>query len=175
MNVIKKIRMQLCSNQKEFAQQLNVSIDTVKSWETGRRHPTSGFIEMLILLNQDPNLVADLEDMHPIFQMVKDVLEYIKEQTTIQGDDAELRFVLYGASGSGKSRIVDLVNKKLPKNYQLVECCELIFKQNLCKAWEILNDKKLRYLNSRYTAFSVLSEELAASLESNGVKVFRLT
>ncbi|MDF4855661.1 NadS family protein, partial [Vibrio parahaemolyticus] len=37
---VKAIRAQLDVSQKELAQAMDVSIDTVKSWEQGRRNPT---------------------------------------------------------------------------------------------------------------------------------------
>jgi len=173
MNIFKQIRMQLGETQKEFAQKLSVSLDTVKSWEVGRRHPTGALVEMLMFLNQDPNLMAALEDLHPIHCMAKEVLEYIDEQKNSHGDDVELRFVLCGVSGCGKTRTVSLVNEKLPEGAELAECLELIYRDKFCKAWGIVNDKELKYSDSKHIAFSVLSEELASSLESNGIRVFR--
>ena len=173
MNIVKEIRRQRGETQSEFSQALGISLDTVKSWEIGRRQPTGTFVKMLMFLNKDPNLNKGLEDLHPIHCMAKEILEYIDEQKDSHGEDFESRFVLCGVSGCGKSLAVSIVNKTLPKGAELAECTELIFPRNLCKAWDIVNEEELAYINSKHIAFSVMNEDLASSLEGNGIKVFR--
>jgi transcriptional regulator with XRE-family HTH domain len=173
MNVIKKIRIQRDETQREFAQESGVSLDTVKSWEMGRRHPTGTFVEMLMLLNKDPDLNIALEDLHPIHCMAKEILAYIDEQKDSHGEDFEVRFVLCGVSGCGKTRAVSIVNDTLPKGAELAEDTDLIFPRNLCKALAIVNKEGLAYQNSKHIAFSVMNEDLASSLENNEIKVFR--
>jgi transcriptional regulator with XRE-family HTH domain len=173
MNIVKEIRRQRGETQSEFSQVLGVSLDTVKSWESGRRRPKGAVVELLNLLNEDPNLNKFLEDLDPIHCMAKEILEYIDEQKNLHGEGFESRFVLCGVSGCGKSLAISIVNKTLPKGAELAECTKLIFSQNLCKAWEIVNKEGLEYQNSKHIAFSVMSEDLASSLESNEIKVFR--
>ena len=173
MNIIKEIRIQFGDSQREFAERLSISLDTMKSWEIGRRYPKEAHVEMLMYLNNDFNFRTDLENMHPTYNMANQILQYIDEQQNIHGDDIELRFVLSGESGSGKTRAISIVNEKLPESAELVECSDLIHGKNLCKALGIINDKELKYQDSKHIAFSVLNGELASSLESNGIKIFR--
>ena len=53
---VKAIRAQLDVSQKELANAMDVSIDTVKSWEQGRRNPTGLASKVLTLLSKDPDL-----------------------------------------------------------------------------------------------------------------------
>ena len=55
---VKAIRAQLDVSQKELAQAMDVSIDTVKSWEQGRRNPTGLASKVLTLLSKEPELYA---------------------------------------------------------------------------------------------------------------------
>ena len=55
---VKAIRAQLDVSQKELAQAMDVSIDTVKSWEQGRRNPTGLASKVLMLLAKEPGLYA---------------------------------------------------------------------------------------------------------------------
>ena len=173
MNIIKQVRIPRGETQTEFAKVLGISLDTVKSLETGRRHPKSALIEMLMQLNNNPALQVDLEALHPVNSMANDVLEYIEEQKNLHGDDVELRFVFCGMSGCGKTRTVSIVNKKLTKGAELAECNDLIHPNKFCKAWEIVIDKNLAYQNSKHIVFNVMNEDLASSLEFNGIRVFR--
>ena len=100
-------------------------------------------------------------------------LKKLKIQKDSHGEDFESRFVLCGVSGCGKSLAVSIVNKTLPKGAKLAECIKLTFPCNLCKAWDIFNEKELAYINSKHIAFIVMNEDLASSLEGNGIKVFR--
>ena len=55
---VKAIRAQLDVSQKELAQAIDVSVDTVKSWEQGRRNPTGLASKVLMLISQDPSLYS---------------------------------------------------------------------------------------------------------------------
>lgn len=55
---VKAIRSQLDVSQKELADAMDVSIDTVKSWEQGRRNPTGLASKVLFLLSKEPELYA---------------------------------------------------------------------------------------------------------------------
>ena len=55
---VKAIRAQLDVSQKELAQAIVVSVDTVKSWEQGRRNPTGLASKVLNLLSKEPELFA---------------------------------------------------------------------------------------------------------------------
>lgn len=53
---VKLIRSQLDVSQKELANAMDVSVDTVKSWEQGRRNPTGLASKVLNLLAKEPEL-----------------------------------------------------------------------------------------------------------------------
>lgn len=53
---VKAIRAQLDVSQKELAKAMDVSLDTVKSWEQGRRNPTGLASKVLTLLSKEPGL-----------------------------------------------------------------------------------------------------------------------
>ena len=55
---VKAIRSQLDVSQKELAKAMDVSIDTVKSWEQGRRNPTGLASKVLHLISKEPELYA---------------------------------------------------------------------------------------------------------------------
>lgn len=55
---VKAIRAELNVSQKELAQAINVSLDTVKSWEQGRRNPTGLASKVLMILAKEPSLYA---------------------------------------------------------------------------------------------------------------------
>ena len=55
---VKAIRAELNVSQKELAKAMDVSIDTVKSWEQGRRNPTGLASKVLMLLAKDPTLYS---------------------------------------------------------------------------------------------------------------------
>ena len=55
---VKAIRAQLAVTQKELAQAIDVSVDTVKSWEQGRRNPTGLACKVLMLLSKEPKLYS---------------------------------------------------------------------------------------------------------------------
>ena len=55
---VQAIRAELNVSQKELAKAMDVSIDTVKSWEQGRRNPTGLASKVLMLLAKDPTLYS---------------------------------------------------------------------------------------------------------------------
>lgn len=55
---VKAIRAELNVSQKELAKAMDVSIDTVKSWEQGRRNPTGLASKVLMLLAKEPTLYS---------------------------------------------------------------------------------------------------------------------
>ncbi len=55
---VKAIRAQLHISQKDLAEAMDVSLDTVKSWELGRRNPTGLASKVLTLLSKEPQLYA---------------------------------------------------------------------------------------------------------------------
>ena len=57
---VKSIRSQLSVSQKEFAQAMDVSLDTIKSWEQGRRNPTGLTSKVLHLISKEPSLYSKL-------------------------------------------------------------------------------------------------------------------
>lgn len=55
---VKAIRTKLNVSQKELAAAINVSVDTVKSWEQRRRNPTGLASKVLNLLSREPKLFS---------------------------------------------------------------------------------------------------------------------
>ncbi|HAS62918.1 MAG TPA: hypothetical protein DCS35_10270 [Vibrio sp.] len=181
MHIVKQVRSKLGDSQEEFAKRLAVSVDTVKSWELGRRKPSEARIGLFSLLagDDDLDLKKAIQDMHPHHAMANEIYEYITEELDEKESGYELRFVIYGESGSGKSRAIHLVNEKLTDSGkldligELAECTDLVHQRNLCKAWDIITDQDLAYQNSQHIVFSTMSADIANSLEQNNIKVFR--
>ncbi|WP_445495135.1 NadS family protein [Photorhabdus sp. SF281] len=57
---VKSIRAQLNVSQSEMAQVLGTSIDTIKSWETGRRNPTGLAAKVLATIQENPKFFQEL-------------------------------------------------------------------------------------------------------------------
>ncbi|MBY4953944.1 MULTISPECIES: NadS family protein [Pantoea] len=57
---VKAIRMQLNVSQSEMAQVLGTSLDTIKSWETGRRNPTGLAAKVLAMIQANPKFFHEL-------------------------------------------------------------------------------------------------------------------
>lgn len=57
---VKAIRAQLNVSQSEMAKVLGTSLDTVKSWESGRRNPTGLAAKVLAMVQANPKLFQDL-------------------------------------------------------------------------------------------------------------------
>jgi transcriptional regulator, XRE family len=47
-------------SQSKFANSLNISVHTLKSWESGKRKPSGAAAALLKLLEKHPNLITDL-------------------------------------------------------------------------------------------------------------------
>lgn len=170
MSVVARVRKQLGYSQKELARKLDVSIDSVKSWEVGRRRPQDVHIQMLLVFNEDPKLTLALKKLRPIYEIVLKVKDYLDQQMGEQ--NSPVRFVFHGKSGCGKTSVVGELDEILPSGEGVAENTDLYRTENFCKALEIFNDEGLEYENSKHIVFNVISDDLAASLESNGVKVF---
>lgn len=57
---VKAIRQQLHVSQKEFANALGTSVDTVKSWESKRRNPTGLAAKVLAAIQENPSFYNEL-------------------------------------------------------------------------------------------------------------------
>lgn len=54
--VVSEIRKQLGVTQAEFAKTLGASLDSVKSWELGRRHPSGLAARVLGAMHKSPDI-----------------------------------------------------------------------------------------------------------------------
>lgn len=59
---VKAIRESLNVSQKEFAEALGTSLDTVKSWEGRRRNPTGLAAKVLATIQEDPSVFKQLAE-----------------------------------------------------------------------------------------------------------------
>jgi len=50
----RRVRMRLGFSQAEFAKRINVSLDTIRNWEQGKRHPTGAAKALLKVLDKAP-------------------------------------------------------------------------------------------------------------------------
>jgi len=50
----RRVRMRLGFSQAEFASRINVSLDTIRNWEQGKRHPTGAAKALLKVLDKAP-------------------------------------------------------------------------------------------------------------------------
>ena len=57
---VKAIRAQLNVSQREMATALGTSLDTIKSWETGRRNPTGLAAKILVIIQKNPEFFKEL-------------------------------------------------------------------------------------------------------------------
>ncbi|WP_278183625.1 NadS family protein [Vibrio misgurnus] len=57
---VKAIRSQLNVTQDEMAKVLGTSLDTIKSWETGRRNPTGLAAKVLATIQTNPKFFLEL-------------------------------------------------------------------------------------------------------------------
>lgn len=57
---VKAIRAQLNVSQSEMAKVLGTSLDTVKSWESGRRNPTGLAAKVLATVQANPSFFQEL-------------------------------------------------------------------------------------------------------------------
>jgi putative transcriptional regulator len=58
----RRVRLRLGLSQSEFASRIDVSIDTIRNWEQGKRHPTGAAKALLKVLDKAPE--AALEALH---------------------------------------------------------------------------------------------------------------
>jgi len=56
---IKKIRVSLRASQPQFARLLNVSTNTVQSWEQGVRRPRQAALKLLTIADRNPQALLD--------------------------------------------------------------------------------------------------------------------
>jgi DNA-binding transcriptional regulator YiaG len=61
---VKAIRATLKVSQREFAQALGTSVDTIKSWETKRRNPTGLAANVLAVIKNNPSFYKELSTHH---------------------------------------------------------------------------------------------------------------
>ena len=54
--VVSEIQQQLGVTQSEFAKTLGVSLESVKSWEIGRRHPSGLAARVVGAMHESPDL-----------------------------------------------------------------------------------------------------------------------
>lgn len=47
-------------SQRLFAERLGISINTLKSWEQGKRQPSGSALALIKLINKNPDLIAEL-------------------------------------------------------------------------------------------------------------------
>ncbi|QMN54051.1 helix-turn-helix domain-containing protein [Citrobacter freundii] len=57
---VKVIRAKLNVSQSEMAKALGTSLDTIKSWETGRRNPTGLAAKVLATIQANPKFFLEL-------------------------------------------------------------------------------------------------------------------
>jgi putative transcriptional regulator len=55
---IKKVREALMLSQPEFAARVGVSVDAVRAWEHGRRHPSPRHQRAIVATTQEPTAPA---------------------------------------------------------------------------------------------------------------------
>ncbi|MGB3290523.1 MAG: helix-turn-helix domain-containing protein [Burkholderiaceae bacterium] len=53
------VRRRLGLSQREFATRINVSLDTIRNWEQGRRYPTGAAKALLRILDKAPQVCLD--------------------------------------------------------------------------------------------------------------------
>lgn len=84
------------------------------------------------------------------------------------------RFVICGASGSGKTQALEFANGLLPTGEQIAESREVVRAKDASSAIKVIRDVGLAYERSLHIAFDVYHEDLGKALESKGIKVFWL-
>ncbi|SES83738.1 NadS family protein [Thorsellia anophelis] len=58
---VKELRQQLNVSQSELAIALGTSLDTIKSWESGRRNPTGLAAKVLATIKSNPDFYKELQ------------------------------------------------------------------------------------------------------------------
>lgn len=59
-NYSRGVRRRLGLSQREFAVRINVSLDTIRNWEQGRRYPTGAAKALLRVLDKAPQVCLDV-------------------------------------------------------------------------------------------------------------------
>ena len=85
------------------------------------------------------------------------------------------RFIVCGASGSGKTRAIEFANKQLVQSQQIADSGDLLFCKSVSEADKIVFDKDLDYQGARHIGFSGVRREFAANMQSAFLKVFWLS
>ena len=62
---IKRIRVSLRASQPQFARLLNVSTNTVQSWEQGVRRPRQAALKLLMIADRNPQALLDIPSPPP--------------------------------------------------------------------------------------------------------------
>jgi len=57
---VRAARKKLGMTQKDFAQSFGVSVDTLRNWEQGRRHPRGPARVLLAVIDRSPKAVLDV-------------------------------------------------------------------------------------------------------------------
>lgn len=60
---IKKLRIALCLNQREFAQELGITISSVSYYEKGTRQPSFSTVRKIMALAKKKGLKINVEDI----------------------------------------------------------------------------------------------------------------
>lgn len=58
---VAQTRHKLGLSQNKFAQQIGISVNTLKSWEQGVRNPSGAALKLIQLLDKRPELISELE------------------------------------------------------------------------------------------------------------------
>lgn len=58
---IRRLRRRMNVSQAVFAQALNISLDTVQSWEQGLRRPSRAALRLLRIVERDPRVLVGAE------------------------------------------------------------------------------------------------------------------
>ena len=53
---VRGIRRRVGMSQEEFSRSMGISVDTLRNWEQGRRHPTATARALLRVLNKSPEI-----------------------------------------------------------------------------------------------------------------------
>lgn len=64
---VSDIRERFDQTQEEFARMMGISVDTLRNWERGRRHPQGPARALLRIADSDPALVARVLSRHRVF------------------------------------------------------------------------------------------------------------
>jgi len=108
-------------------------------------------------------------------KVANEILAYINDKKTQTAEllsPISIRFILCGSSGSGKTSAVNLANKDLSEAHEIAESSDILYVKDLSKALDIINDRDLKYQDSKYIGFNVIDKDLAKQLELAGRKVF---